>query len=171
MKPLTDDERDLVAQNIGLAFAAARRFRGGMLDFDERLELAFFGLIAAAQQWDPERSAFSTFGYCCALSALRTAARNMTRPGMASIYAKAEREGLADVPGPADRTVDLIDREELLGRVAWALDGLPIRTQEVIRRRANGETHLSIGEAMGVKRQRVHQIAERGYEAIREMLA
>jgi len=69
------DRNALVEQNLRLAAAAARRYRGRWLDYDDRLSAAYEGLLAAAAGFDPTRGrAFSTYATTVMRQHIATAA-------------------------------------------------------------------------------------------------
>jgi RNA polymerase sigma factor (sigma-70 family) len=73
-RPLSDAQRELVANNLGLAGAVARACgKGSHLDFEERCSAAFLGLCQAAQSFDSDKSRFSTYGMIGARTAIRMA--------------------------------------------------------------------------------------------------
>lgn len=77
VRSLTDEQRELVEKNIGLAGAVARAFgKESHLDFQERRGAALLGLCHAARSFDPEKARFSTYGTIGARTAIRQAIRD-----------------------------------------------------------------------------------------------
>jgi RNA polymerase sigma factor (sigma-70 family) len=74
IQALTDDQRELVSTNLGLAGSVARVYgKGSHLDFEERRSAAFVGLCRAALSFDGDKSRFSTYGTIAARHAVRLA--------------------------------------------------------------------------------------------------
>ena len=64
-RALTDSERERVSANLGLVGLIAKRLgRRSRLPFSERFQVGCFGLILAAQRFDPDRGHFAS--YACA---------------------------------------------------------------------------------------------------------
>lgn len=53
---------ELYRNNTGLMFKAAQKFKG-YAEFDDLMQEAFFGLANAANHYDPDKGAFSTYAY------------------------------------------------------------------------------------------------------------
>ena len=62
-RPLTDEQRDLVERNVGLAYRFAKDYCKcyPARDRDEVLSAAFEGLTIAAGKYDPARASFSIY--------------------------------------------------------------------------------------------------------------
>lgn len=54
-EPLNDEQRDLVERNMGLAVSIARRYSNRGEPFDDLRQVAWYGLVRAALNFDPER--------------------------------------------------------------------------------------------------------------------
>lgn len=66
MAALTSEQQDLVVDNLALATDLAYKFsqRQNSLEFDELISIARYGLVRAAEKYDPSRGVkFSTFAY------------------------------------------------------------------------------------------------------------
>lgn len=54
-------EHDLITDHLGLARALAARFAGRGPEQDDLIQVAYLGLVQAAQRYDPERGTFASF--------------------------------------------------------------------------------------------------------------
>ena len=59
---LTDEQKKLVEENMGLAYYCAHQMKIVPLDLEERISAAMFGLTKAAASYDPQAGArFATY--------------------------------------------------------------------------------------------------------------
>ena len=83
MQALTESQRRLVEQNIGLAGCAAVRFRRSGktvgLELDDLFSIACMGLVYGAQRYDPAVSRPGTYLYDCCQWMLLTELRHRRR--------------------------------------------------------------------------------------------
>jgi len=77
----------IVSEHVGLAYTAARRFRGHGTEFDDLCQVALLALVEAVERFDPARGAkFSTFATPTITGSLKRYLRDRTwhvRPGRA----------------------------------------------------------------------------------------
>ncbi|MBI3947184.1 MAG: sigma-70 family RNA polymerase sigma factor [Armatimonadetes bacterium] len=194
-RPMTDEEAALMDANKRLAWWVANRMlrrvaarRGNAVDsqtlFEDLLDAALFGLSLAAKTFRPELGAFSTYavtvmsGECARL--LERSGRKLPPPdihvvSLSDLIAHEDSDGdaLGDLisdPGAED-PADAATRRALPAVLRAAIDKLPEREAEVIRRRfLLGQNLEKIGSALGRSRQRIYQIERQALERLRGIL-
>lgn len=173
-RQLTEEQRELVASNLGLAGAAAKRFLRHPGDFDDLVGDACIGLCRAAMSFDESRGEFPAHGFpgatkqlCERIRRQTTAKRagdsrvtRMTTEALAEMVASPEHDPFADE--------DRIARSKAVRR---AVARLRPRHREVIEAQLRGESLATIAEANGVSREAVRAVAERAREHLRFLLS
>jgi RNA polymerase sigma factor (sigma-70 family) len=195
-RPLTDDQRELVAKNLGLAGGVARVFgRKSGLDFEERRSAAFLGLCRAAQSFDSEKSRFSTYGTIGARTAVRMAIRDSYAIGIGahqhhSLMNDAKPEGRipAQIREQAERAThvrslpfngdylpeqrsppvqEIVEETEFCASLLQHLDW---RRRLVIRQCVmRGRKLREVGSMLGVTTERARQLRNEGLAILREI--
>jgi RNA polymerase sigma factor (sigma-70 family) len=194
--PLTDDQRELVAKNLGLAGGVARVFgRKSRLDFEERRSAAFLGLCRAAQSFDADKSSFSNYGTIGARTAVRMAIRDSYAIGIGahqhqSLMNNAMPEGQisAQVREQAERATHVRSlpfngvylpekrgpSEHVIAEeaefCASLLQHLDWRRRLVIRQCVmRGRKLREVGSMLGVTTERARQLRNEGLAKLREI--
>lgn len=157
-KALTESQRQLVEQNIGLAGYAATRFRGSGkavgLEWDDLFSIACIGLVYGARVYDPTISRASTYLYNCCRGMLLSELRRRRCRCRAGTVCSLDRP-----IWPGDDTVFgelLPDRtnveEEALANIAMQriMELSTPRERIVAIMHARGETQVEIAQALGV---------------------
>jgi RNA polymerase sigma factor (sigma-70 family) len=181
----------------GLVGRVARSFLGRGLDYDDLVQEGQFGLLRAAQSYDPDRGRFSTYATWWIVRYVRQAVRdqgNLIRvpaylhPGSGSLrgskYQADVFRAMRVSRLPADDVTDW--REDDLAeadcarlasrRLSVAMARLPGRIRVVIALRygldGGGKRSLSeVGERLGVTKERARQLEQEGLGRLRESLA
>lgn len=155
MKPLTDEQRDRVADNLGLARMVIRKKFPATIDRDAAESDAFLGVIKAMFYYDPSRSKLSTLVVRCCHNEVVSGMRWEERLRRADArYASVRRER-------RDGGDDLPDFD-------WFLEGLPEEDKTLLRMRYHdGMKQEEISRALGCVKSCVSMRLKR----IREKLA
>jgi RNA polymerase sigma factor (sigma-70 family) len=186
----------LVRDNLDLLpLAGGHGARLTGLDKDDLTSSAYFGLVHAAETWDPTKgAAFRTWAFFGMRDAVQQEVRRsagMIRvprrpaspvPKVTSLDAprsgnSAETFGALIVDEDAATPLDLAHRADLRERVAAVLGTLRPRDALVIEMRfgINGaafpHTYVEIAEHLGVCTQRARQIERRALDELRDALA
>ncbi len=162
---LTDEQRDLVATHIGLAYFEAHSMHVGKLSFDERLAACMYALCLAARTWDPAKSTLSTYHRHWCLSILRKDAKSQREIIHTPVYAAPAHYSDLEVE-PATPIVLDDDPEtiEVLSR------DLTRRQRETIRALyADGENPHDLAATWGVTTQAVSHAHRRALERMRPL--
>jgi RNA polymerase sigma factor (sigma-70 family) len=197
VQPLTDEQRELVAKNAGLAGAVARGFgKGSHLDFEERRSAAFLGLCRAALSFDGDRARFSTYGTVAARHAVRLAIQesyvirfglyqydrlnNRTEPKgelSAQIRRQAEKASrVRTLPFDGEYIPDrrgpsaqeIAEQEEFCASLLQHLDW---RRRLAIRQCVmRGRKLREVGSMLGVSTERARQLRNEGLTELREAM-
>lgn len=177
--------RRLVAANLRFVVSLARRYRGRGLPLDDLVNEGNLGLVRAADRFDPERGVrFISYAHFWIRRAMTQAiARDEERPSRGG---PPRRRISLDEPVPggawalaevlADETIVgtevLLEREGLRAALEASFVDLPERERLVLRGyfgfgcdrpRSLGE----ISREIGVSRERVRQLKERGLARLR----
>lgn len=95
IEPLTEEQRRLVAEHVGLATAIARKRSRSVIPKLDREQFGCLGLIRAAKSYRPEKGEFENLACRCIRSAIidaeRAEAGGMIRVGLRSVRASVER--------------------------------------------------------------------------------
>ena len=173
------NKEELITQNMGYVVTLARQYKSDILSTEDLVSEGSIGLMKAAEKYDPERGKpFVTFAAPYIRSSIETAISRLETAtdirstdeslpvGSRNNYTLLNV--LEDVNAPkADRHVEESSLGEDLQRVIGVLNE---REQAVVRHFFGiGEerlTMLEIGNALGLKRERVRQIRDK---AIRKL--
>lgn len=182
----------LVRDNLRLCRWLARRFVGTGLDMDDLAQAAFFGLVRAAETYDPERGAFSSWFFWHGRSAIqREVAQTRStirvpqyQPASAGPRALSLAAPVGDaelgsllVDGNSESPPDCAGRELLRETVATALGTLRPRDAEIVSMRfgINGaeypHTLEEIARRFDLTRERIRQIEGRALDRLRFRLS
>jgi RNA polymerase sigma factor (sigma-70 family) len=160
---LIDAQRQLVADNIGLAGWAAHRvwpFCRELTTFEDVFQAATFGLMRAAQLFDPSRGVkFATYG---ARGAFATAWRH--KEVCEQNYLVQPVSKLAGAEGVIESLEARPDERTEPDPNLWVelMEFVTDREQRVLTLRfQEGLTFAQIGERLGVSTQRASQLADR----------
>jgi RNA polymerase sigma factor (sigma-70 family) len=162
-----------VEANQGLVRSVALQYCGRGVDLDDLISLGQFGLMEAAEVYDPSRGAFSTI----ATFLIR---RSIGR-GLASLWNPEGRgssgaQGLNVVDPASACPLETLAEGDERRRVRAAVQSLPERQRLVVELRfgfATGEglEWAGVGERLGITRQRAHQIGAKALGKLRGPLA
>lgn len=159
----------LLEMHRPLLLRLARRTARQPADEDDLLQVGSLAMWKAIESYDPSKSKFCSFAGQRAQAAMEYQYRRFaTRRGRLCHSGAQEGEdwSLADViPAPASGDAERLCAME---RLEPLLSRLTARFREIALRCAAGETHPQVAKAMGVSRQRIHQIY---HKALAEMRA
>ena len=161
MSKLTSDQQKLAADNIRLAYKFAKKNSppGGM-DQDEWVSECLHRLCLAARTYKPELGwRFSTYAVRCLRTGWCSVQTHNTR-GMRDYRLRRTIGELAtNIPDYSEpRTCP----DEVRAQLDGLLSTLPERERLVLKSRAQEKTLTEIGKELGITRERVRQIQERG---------
>jgi RNA polymerase sigma factor (sigma-70 family) len=170
--PLTDAQRDLAGANWPLVHWFVGRFCRRRPDLVEEVrDAATDGLLDAARNFDPAvECSFATLAhrsmFFSALSRLRFLAREIRNcPAQLLSLDQSDPELLAELGLPPRLPDDEPDFDALIAP-------LPERHRALLRARFVDDATLDeAGAAIGVTRQRAHQLEARGLAALRSLMA
>jgi RNA polymerase sigma factor (sigma-70 family) len=159
---LTDEERDLVDSNRGLAVAIARRaaFKG---DLNDAVQNAVLGMMDATKRFDSSRGAkYKSFVSPSAFWAVVSARRDddFIRMGKNWKSGDVPRKE-QDVGTHPDQVVDDAARQEWHEQFYIALGRLNRQHQEIVRLRVAGFTQQEIATELDIPVNRVCQTVTR----------
>ncbi len=128
--PLTPEQRDLVADNMGLAVKVATKYYLPSYEMEDKIQEAYMALIKAAQGWDPNRDTeFSTYAWKAVENKMNRLADLSTRePDVVSVGAdpefalRGQEEDAGEIPDNYKQRVseaidDLLDDDEQGGKM------------------------------------------------------
>jgi len=179
------------ADHIGLVYHVAKRFNRRNESFDDLVQAGVFGLIKAAESYDPSRGCFSTLACCKIRTYIARYLRDCTRiihiphHVRSGVTKPVECPGtvVASLDAPIDEFSTLHDRcgdgtpsseeqieEAEISRLIWAhVDKLKEPYREVIHLRyRDGMTLQQIGDRFGRTRERMRQIEEQALAMLRK---
>ena len=114
IKVLTDSQRALVEENLGLISYAMKKLPLYLFDYEDAFQIGAIGLMKAAYAFDPERNLkFATFAVPCIVNELRMALRHINSsnpPGRTCSYDAT----LLNLDGEAYSLIDFIPSNEQL---------------------------------------------------------
>jgi RNA polymerase sigma factor (sigma-70 family) len=169
-KRLTREQSALAANNTGLVYAMAHKWKGLGIDFEELVSIGQEALCRASRGWDPTRGVkFS--GYACQSiikSFIRTAQdrqRKKTIPLSGPFDTQRPESVADDNPGPVDSPAA---RAEMLEKALAVLDE---RERSVLALRIqSGMTLQVVGDIIGLTKERVRQIEAAALQKCRDEL-
>lgn len=168
MERLTDEQRRLVAENIGLAKAYARRRKGAQLNPDDVEQECCLALMQSVTSWNPDKGTLSTWAGYAMRAAVQRAKRRAclvwkVRPAPVAVSMQdtgLDEDGLSldeRIPDPKAANPETVaDLRERVKRL------LPKdnRARTVVLRFAWEETLQEVGDELNLTRERVRQIEE-----------
>jgi RNA polymerase sigma factor (sigma-70 family) len=196
IQALTDDMRQLVSANLGIAGSVARTYgKGSHLDFEERRSAALVGLCRAALSFDGNKSRFSTYGTIAARHAVRLAIqesyvirigiyqydclRKGSKPkGRLSAQIRRQAEKARHVRALPSDGIHVLDRYDLREKerveqeqfCEALLRRLDWRHRLVVRQCVmRGRKLREVGSMLGVTIERVRQLRNEGLAMIRKI--
>lgn len=164
MQALTESQRRLVEQNIGLAGCAAVRFRRSGktvgLELDDLFSIACTGLIYGAQRYDPAVSRPGTYLYDCCQWMLLTELRHRRRKCRAGTVCSLDKPVVMghEVVTYGDLLMADADVEEeaLTNVILRRMMELSTPRERIVAMMyANGATQAEIARSLGVTRSAV----------------
>ena len=178
IKRLTDAQKKLVEDNIGLATSIASRMSSkypSRLSLSEALSGAALGMISNASKFDPDRGAFSTSCYQRAagqiLDDLRKKYIWMTGKRSGAEKCKASQFGNDDFGNPREhqvagvQEVDEIEQEDTVNHLLKCLEP---RERHIIKRVViDGQTLISAGAEIGISESLACYVKRQALEKLR----
>lgn len=164
---LSDEQRETVAANIGLAYWVARNRCKG-IGPDEAESLCHEALCQAVYHWEPEKGKLSTLLMKWAKDMLLTARRDAMSsvihvPQKAHTNAKVIHIGDHQPVQPEFETIEY--------QPIWAaIDRLKPRRRDILTRIAMGGYPAEIARDMGFTREYIRREAMRAYEQVRRYM-
>lgn len=172
---LTDEQKQLVEDNMRLVYKVATEVYQGVYEYDDLVQMGSLGLCLAAIDYDPDKGvAFSTFATTCIKRAIFRHNQIMTkkkRDHRLEAYSLDELAHMRrgdDFSTHLDELVgygtveDTVIAHELIGVV----NGLRKQRRDVLWAHMRGCTLAEIGQEFGFSRARAGQIL---YDAKRDM--
>ena len=193
--PLTDAQRDLAAENTGLAYDLIYRGRKKIVPLriaveklgDERaVAEALYGLVKAARGYDPRRGfKFSTYacnvmiraviqaGQSCGRLTERFLNGNFERVPFVTQFGGESSEDFSQesIPDGSEEEEDPLYSEEEVEALRALIAGLSEKERAVLKLRYwDKQTLVEAGKAMGVSKEAIRQVQERAVARLRRML-
>lgn len=171
--PLTRDQQALVEQWIHLPKHVVKKMPRAVssyADRDDALAHAYYGLVLAAQRFDPTKGfCFSTYAYWCIhnhiLRGLKVNEKlirvDVTEPG--NDYEECRTWMPTPTPDHSESAGDRVDVADLMRHI-------DSRSRMVMQMHAEGHTNQEISQFMSITRERVRQIKFRAINRIRSKL-
>lgn len=176
----------LIRSQLPWAVRLARRYVNSFVPLEDLVGCANLGVIRAVDTFDAARARLTVHvrwqvhsecmryrnaQHGAPAVQLPTTVTIRTKPAVAAAQARkvcafddARHAPLVDPYAARDAA---LDDQDLLARLAGAIDRLPVRLRRVIEGRLAGHTLSAIGRQMGISRQRVCQIEILAHHAIR----
>ncbi len=180
---MMDQERDaLITQNMGYVVTLARQYKNDFLTTDDLVSEGSIGLMKAAERYDARRGKpFVTFAAPYIRRSIEDAISRITneKPLLSTDESLPIGSNnnftllnvLEDKNAP--RADVMVERDALSDEFISAIDRLDGREQAVIQRyfgiSHEHQTMAEIGEALGLKRERVRQIRDKALRKMRRM--
>jgi RNA polymerase sigma factor (sigma-70 family) len=167
-----DAERNaLVEQWQHLPRSLLRCFRGAALvsaDYDDLLSAGYLALLRAAELWDPEKGAFSTYAGTCVYRRMLLAVARRARQRLHEVDWPLWTDGRGqqrplDVEARPSRGPD----EGAIAAVRAALREVPVSDRRVLDLRLQGLSLREAGERLGITCERVRQREARAHKRLR----
>lgn len=167
---------ELIKSNIGLAFHIAKQYMGS-IDLDDLCQVSIFGLMDAAEHYDPEKGVpFSSFaGVCIKNRILRELSREDKNKTNLSLYETIS----VDESGNALKVEDVI--EDVRGRESLERIEIRLMLQSILSQMApmekkmilmyiSGARQADIGKRMGISQSCVSKLLKKTFEKMRRSL-
>lgn len=154
---MTDQQRQLVADNQRLAAWIAEKWRNPLIEFEDKRQIALEGICKAAMRYDPEKGRFSTLAIRYATVELLKVGGNKRRPPVFSLETVVGHGRYGNEQTLADTLEDKTDIDENLG--AWdvlrCIERVGGRYGELLRLKAAGMKYHEIAPRYGVTKQMI----------------
>lgn len=180
-RPLSDEERQLVEDNLGLATHFAQRFQASRMEFEDLVQEAYMGLIDAARLYKTSHGTrFSTYARWHILKKVMDAIHNRNeivrtprrRPSL--ICGSLTDAAAHALPDRALTPEEMLDRDETNEAIRQLIKELPHRDAIVLRLRYGVNTQKmtlrEVGEILAVTPERVRQIQNAAEKKLRALL-
>ncbi len=174
-------ENKLITDNLGYVITLARQYKSDILSTDDLVSEGCIGLMKAAKKYDPQREKpFVTFAAPYIRQAIEQAISRLdTEQDIRStdeslpIGSRNNYTLLNVLEDPnAQRADALIEQETLTADMISMMGDLSEREQAVVARyfgvNTERQTIAEIGQAMGLKRERVRQIRNQAMRKLRK---
>lgn len=183
-EPLTEEQKQLVAEHVGWAEKVAKRRINHCVSLEDRTQDAVLGLVDAARSFDPARGVkFETHAYARVIGEILDAERSAGTGPAVKISRRARENGYAEIKvtsveacnmannlgggrdaiasdflfvDDAPPIADAVDRRDAIDR---ALTSLSVKEREAVRLYwLEGRTMKQAAAAIGVSESRVSQV-------------
>lgn len=183
----------LVEANLGLVYKIAQHCKYRKeLGIEDAIQEGMFGLIRAAELWDPARAKFSTYAFPHIVNAMLTGyyargeliRRPLTEHENRTKKSRKIRVTSLDenIPGtelprhetiacPLPTPAATAERQSKLAEVKEALGELDEKSQQiVIERYLNERTLQDVGDELGITRERTRQLENKAIAQLKWLL-
>jgi len=160
--------RQLVDENLDFAWQVARRFLTGHEDIQDAIQAAFVKAWKSFQQYDSEKSLFSTWFF----TILKNTCIDLQRQNMKRFLRNKEVPEEQVAQNPAESLSDQLDNEEIYRHILVMADDLPLMQKECFMLRdvqgysmkeiagKTGQTEGSIKTSVYLARKKLRQWIE-----------
>lgn len=176
---------DLFIKNRGLLYSLAKRYKSACerdraADIDDLIQAGYIGLVNAVRAWEPERGAWSNIAMMCVKKTMRQAV------GIRGTRIRAEH-GAVELDKPigedaAASLMDILEDDTAPGiEDAFLVGDLRRQVREAVNDLGGNQarviwahdiectkTYDEIGAEMGLTKERVRQIREKGHAVLRK---
>lgn len=176
IEPLTPEQSQMVADNLGLAYMVANKAAARGWDREEATQEASIGLTKAVRSFDPARGVkFSTY-------AVPVIQNHMTTIGRKQVRAQARNGGSLDEQiSNDDETTTRKDMlagdiatqqpdQEGLATFRRLAATLPANVRQIMEEYGSGQTYEAIAQKRQVSRQAIQQAIQKGTRRLVERL-
>jgi len=189
---LTEEQRKLAEDNRFLAIHFANNMRVFRNHFDDILSEAFLGLSYAAAKYDPSVGPFSTYAtywmrnyairyfrtiptirvpeYLWGQQKVRKEDRHHYAEQALRVMEIKPLGGLAllGINSKHKTSTEIVENSDDLAWLSDQIEALDDRAKYVVYRRLAGDTLKTIGDDLGLTRERIRQIELESHESLRE---
>lgn len=167
-EPLSEQQRKLVQENLGLAYAFAGRVRSISCDYDERLSAGFLGLIRASRTFDPSLGKFQNHAWRWMRNCLQQDVKSVREcvhiPFRHGEKLTREKIDLAQIGVSVDLPITEDDATARFRRC------LPMRNRVILRLYYwENLSDRSIAELLNVSHQAVHNMRRYSIEKMKKL--
>lgn len=164
VRPLTNEQRATVEQNLGLVRWALSRNGNTLCRNADAVQDGCVALCQVAQRWQPKRSRFSNYAARRIVGAAHDGMRRWSR---ASPEARDGPPCKSREPPPESG----LEAEDRCRRIREAMASLSPRDREALHRRFwMGQTDQEVGRELNVTYSRVSQIRKRALAILKQRL-
>lgn len=168
MKPLTEEQRQMVASNMNLVYKWFNENRGRIgRNEDQMMSALHIALMRTAQKWNPELGTFSTLAYLNFWGAVRDVVRenNCQKNKFKSIHAFGDSGYSVKFSGKFTKADDFFEKFRKRDLEFSAKDCIPFlttRQKVVLDLKLQGWSNSDIGRHFepNIHRERVRQIVD-----------